>query len=217
MKKGKLLLKKYYWVLLLFLLVIPIKISYQDGGSVSYHAILYKYIIWNPMPNNPFESREEQRILTFFPHNFYPAEFYLELKPEKVFAFVSSDNSEEPNNILDFVECNIGNYSIVKHFGKKTLSKNHLAVFPTFQEYAHSLHVKKDSFIYLQHLYSAVKEVRIYKSNQDVPLDSAISFLDTDKGMALQLNHLEIGNYIISFKMNLVESEIEYSFQIEVI
>ena len=100
MKKIKFFLKKYYWLLIIIILLFPIRVLYQDGGSYSYNAILYKYFVWNPMPSTPFEVREKKIIFKLFPFNFHSDEYYLELKPNKSFAYIYDVQNEKSLKIF---------------------------------------------------------------------------------------------------------------------
>ena len=39
-------------VLVMALLLFPIKLTYKDGGTTTYNAVLYKVIIWNILDQN---------------------------------------------------------------------------------------------------------------------------------------------------------------------
>lgn len=55
-------------VLLLAICLIPFKQDpYDDGGTVVYQAILYRYIRWNHIMSTDFYQGTELR---WFPHNF---------------------------------------------------------------------------------------------------------------------------------------------------
>lgn len=215
MKKIKTILKKYYWIFIIVVLLFPIRINYQDGGSYSYNSILYKYIVWNPMPNNIFEARETKQIFKVFPFNFHSSEYYLELKPEKRFAYIYDDNEKE--SIKDYLECNIGNFSLVRRIDGEVFEKKANTISPAFQNYYKELSVKSNTFIYLDHLYNKIEDLKIYKPNSEELVQEKVSYFNNEGLSGLKLENVNIGKYIISFKTTLEKSEIWYSFQINVV
>lgn len=214
MKKIKFFLKKYYWLLIIIVLLFPIRVLYQDGGSYSYNAILYKYFVWNPMPSTPFEVREKKIIFKLFPFNFHSDEYYLELKPNKSFAYIYDDQDEK--KLKDFLECNIGTYSLVKKVDGEVLTKKETALSAFLQSYDQELDVEGNAIIHLANLSSKIKDLQVFKPNDNKLVTANISVYNSDLA-ALKLENVKEGKYIISFKTAWEENEVWYSFQINVV
>ena len=63
-------------VLVMALLLFPIKLTYKDGGTTTYNAVLYKVIIWNILDQNEPGGYRRGSEIHLFPNNFHDLEYY---------------------------------------------------------------------------------------------------------------------------------------------
>lgn len=66
-------------VLVMVLFLFPIKLTYKDGGTTTYNAVLYKVIIWNILDQNEPGGYRRGSEIHLFPNNFHDLEYYEEI------------------------------------------------------------------------------------------------------------------------------------------
>lgn len=69
--KGSRLVKIILAVIVLILvLIVPIKKTYPDGGTVFYSALTYRKIIWNVRLDYSYDTYRKGEEIHYFPNNF---------------------------------------------------------------------------------------------------------------------------------------------------
>lgn len=92
----------------LLILVIPVKRTYTDGGTVMYSALTYKKIVWNVRHayNNTYRTGEE---IHFFPGNFKSYEDYympektvrLDYESTPIWIYITDSTGEEAHKVTN--------------------------------------------------------------------------------------------------------------------
>lgn len=95
-KKSKIILilaVAFVMILLLF----PIKLTYKDGGTTTYNAVLYKIIVWNILDQNEPGGYRRGSEIHLFPNNFHDLNYYEDITfPSK--ELDQEEESEYKNN-----------------------------------------------------------------------------------------------------------------------
>ena len=70
---------------ILFVLLVPIKKTYKDGGTREYSAILYKVIKWHTLDDDYESGYKDTTEIHIFPTKFHSLDYYREVKPTSLY------------------------------------------------------------------------------------------------------------------------------------
>jgi len=202
-KNKRLIIMNVIVIVLLSILFVPQKLYVNDGGTIEYRAIAYKYIKWNTIRNDgtPYKFNE----VHWFPHNFHSLEYYKPIDTPVIKVF--TDNQQ--------ISCNKG----TAHWSKTVDGDNILSMIdsvgPRAMDYKEELVIDNESIINIDTSYN-ISNVKYFEYKEQYT-DNIEYDLDSDnQNKTINVNNLEKGIYIICFKIHNNDDYAEYSFKIDV-
>ena len=210
-KNKRLIIMSSVVIAILAILFVPQKRYVNDGGSIEYRAIAYKYIKWNILRDdgNYYISND----LHWFPNNLYSLEYYKPIEIPNIKASV--DNQQ--------ILCNEGSFQWSKTVdGQNIMTIGDSFTNPVYMIYKDSLIVTNDNIVKIDTSYniSNVKyteykeEYANSENNSENPIFSNMDYNSEEK--SIDLKDLINGSYIISFTISNNKDYAEYSFKVEV-
>lgn len=210
-KNKRLIIMSSVAITILAILFVPQKRYVNDGGSIEYRAIAYKYIKWNILRDdgNYYISND----LHWFPNNFYSLEYYKPIEIPNINAFV--DNQQ--------ILCNGGSFQWSKTVdGQKITTIGDSFINPVYMIYQDSLIVRDDNIVKIDTSYNIsnveyVEYKEEYANNGNDSEEPIFTRIDHNgKEKSIDLKDLKSGLYIISFTINNDKDYADYSFKVEV-
>ena len=203
--KNKLDFKKVLLIAgILFILLIPIKKTYKDGGTREYSAILYKVIKWHILDDDYESGYNDSTEIHIFPTNFHGIDYYKKIKP--ISLYIMNHNKTKR------VKANTGSYSwCVLDINNNLTNTCEVAEkdSPVDMNYKETLSVKRNEKIYHNNDMK-VSKVEVYS---DGKLNRLLDYIEYEK--AIRIN-LEKGDYIIAIHAEYTEGNVCYSLKIHV-
>ena len=196
---------------ILLILFVPTKTQCNDGGTIEYRTIAYRYIKWNLLREDTTYYKSND--LYWFPKNFHSIEYY---KPvESPIVNVSSNNQQ--------IICSKGSFQWSKTVDGQQI---HLIadVFksPTEWTYNDSLTITNDNTVTVDTSYN-IRDVK-YTEYKEEYANSEIGtknyeFIKLDfnnENKTIDLKDFENGTYIITFTIYNNKDYADYAFKVEV-
>lgn len=192
-------------------LFVPQKLYVNDGGTIEYRAIAYKYIKWNTTRNDGTPLKKND--LYWFPNNFNSLEYY---KPvESPIVNVSSNNQQ--------ITCSKGTFE-----WSKTVDRQEIHVIadafsnPVQWTYKDKLIITGGNTITVDTSYNT-RDVK-YTEYKEEYANSEIGsvspeFIELDfdsESKSIDLLNLENGTYIVTFTIHNNKDYADYAFKVEV-
>lgn len=201
-KNKRLIIMNVIVIAILSILFVPEKRYVNDGGTIEYRAIAYKYIKWNTIRNDetPYKFNE----VHWFPHNFHSLEYY---KPIDTPVINVSINNQQ-------ISCNKGTAQWSKTVDGDNILSMIDSVGPRGMEYKDELVIDKESVINIDTSYN-ISNVKYFKYKEQYTDNVEYNLEFDNENKTINVNNLEKGTYIICFKIHNNDDYAEYSFKIE--
>lgn len=212
--------KRYFWMVLgLFLVIVlfPIKLVYKDGGTKEYQSMIYKVIVWNRLNDGYEKGYKKGKEVHFLPFNFYPVDYYDDVRPESLFLTKSKSQSGG-------VMAETGTYCYGERVGKEMKHLCSDTISPVSANYRDELVVKKDEKIYLAGFDGYINKLELYrygfKEDEKWNLNANEYLVNynltyDNEGKYIEVPDLD-GEYVFVVAMNNEFGNVSYSFKIRI-
>ena len=192
-------------------LFVPQKLYVNDGGTVEYNAIAYKYIKWNTTRNDGTPLKHNE--LHWFPNNFHSLEYY---KPVETPIVNASSNNQQ-------IACNKGSCQ-----WSKTVDGQEIHVIadaftdPIQWIYKDSLIITGENILTIDAPYN-IRDVK-YTEYKEELADSEIGTMNfefikldfNNENKTIDLKDFENGTYIIAFTIYNNKDYVDYAFKVKI-
>lgn len=211
-KNKKLIILIVIIIALLAILFVPEKKYVNDGGTIEYNAIAYKYIKWNTTRNDGTPLKEN--MLYWFPNNFHSLEYYKPVESPAVNVVV--DNQQ--------VICSKGSF----HWSKTVDGQQMFVIADAFSSnpvqwnYKNILEVTNNAVVQIDTPYT-ISKVKYTEYKEEYtennigtvnPIFNDLNYNNENK--TIDLTNLENNTYIISFSISNDKDCADYAFKVRV-
>lgn len=183
--------------IILIILVVPIKFTYKDGGTIEYRALLYRIFHFKILYND--ESYYISNETYWFPKNLHSYEYYFPVYPPNV--------NVNYNNFS--ISCNIGSYNWSKEIDGQIINLIADSINILDMKYNSYLEINDKNNVIIDTEYD-ISDAKYSIYNKDDRND-----LEYDNHLkSLLLNNIKNGEYIVTFKVNHESNTAYYAFKI---
>lgn len=210
-KNKRLIIMNAVIIVILAILFVPNKKYVNDGGTIEYNAIAYKYIKWNTTRNDGTPLKEDD--LYWFSNNFHSLEYY---KPvESPVVNVSVDNQE--------ILCSKGSF----HWSKTVDGQQMFVIADAFTnpvrwDYKNSLVIANNTMVKVDTPYTISKvkyteyKEKYTESNIETVNHTFNDLNYNNENKTIDLTNLENNTYIVSFSIINDKDYADYAFKVRI-